>query len=49
MIEWLALTDDKCDKRILRVSVGVEDTADLRRDFETAIAYLARLPPPPEP
>lgn len=49
MIEWLALTDDNCDRRILRVSVGVEDAADLKRDLEAAIAYLARQPPPPEP
>jgi cystathionine beta-lyase/cystathionine gamma-synthase len=34
LIEWRAMTDPKVDKRLLRVSIGVEGFEDLRRDLE---------------
>lgn len=34
LIEWRAMTDPDVDKRLLRVSIGVEGFEDLRRDLE---------------
>lgn len=33
LIEWRALSDEKIDERVLRVSVGVEDLEDLQADL----------------
>ncbi|KAK4449513.1 Cys/Met metabolism PLP-dependent enzyme-domain-containing protein [Podospora aff. communis PSN243] len=33
LIEWRAMSDQKCDKRLLRVSVGVEGWEDLKEDL----------------
>ncbi|TXT08634.1 hypothetical protein VHUM_02762 [Vanrija humicola] len=33
LIEWRALSDDKIDERVLRVSIGVEDLEDLKADL----------------
>lgn len=42
LIEWRAMSDDKVDRRLLRVSVGVEDAEDLKDDllagFEALLA-----------
>lgn len=33
LIEWRAMSDESVDRRLLRISVGVEDEADLRADL----------------
>jgi len=33
LIEWRAMSDQKCDKRLLRVSIGVEGWEDLKDDL----------------
>lgn len=33
LIEWRAMSDNSCDRRLLRVSCGLEDANDLRRDL----------------
>ena len=40
LIEWRAMTDKTVDKRLLRVSVGVEGWEDLRADLEMGFAAL---------
>lgn len=41
LIEWRAMTDRFVDKRLLRVSVGLEALEDMKADFEQAFAKLA--------
>ncbi|KAI5201254.1 hypothetical protein AUEXF2481DRAFT_3895 [Aureobasidium subglaciale EXF-2481] len=36
LIEWRRMSDSKIDPRVLRVSIGVENVEDLKRDFLTA-------------
>ncbi|CCX31106.1 pyridoxal phosphate-dependent transferase [Pyronema domesticum] len=43
LIEWRAMTDDTCDRRLLRLSTGIEGFEDLRKDLETAFEELAKL------
>jgi cystathionine beta-lyase/cystathionine gamma-synthase len=33
LIEWRAMSDSKCDTKLLRISCGVEDAGDLKRDL----------------
>lgn len=40
LIEWRAMTDPHVDKRLLRVSIGVEGWEDIQADFERAFADL---------
>ncbi|CEJ90568.1 Putative Cys/Met metabolism PLP-dependent enzyme [[Torrubiella] hemipterigena] len=40
LIEWRAMSDDSIDRRVLRVSIGLEGVEDLKRDFEQAFASL---------
>lgn len=40
LIEWRAMTDKGVDKRLLRVSVGVEGWEDLRDDLKAAFEVL---------
>jgi cystathionine beta-lyase/cystathionine gamma-synthase len=40
LIEWRAMSDAGVDKRLLRVSVGVEGWEDLRDDLRTAFEVL---------
>ena len=40
LIEWRAMTDKSVDRRLLRLSVGVEAWEDLRADLEMAFAAL---------
>ncbi|KAL1406260.1 hypothetical protein Q8F55_007956 [Vanrija albida] len=40
LIEWRALSDDTVDRRVLRVSVGVEDLEDLQADLLAGFAAL---------
>lgn len=40
LIEWRAMTDRSVDKRLLRVSVGVEGWTDLRDDLERGFRAL---------
>ncbi|KAI0600153.1 cystathionine beta-lyase [Biscogniauxia sp. FL1348] len=42
LIEWRAMSDVGVDKRLLRVSVGIEGWEDLRDDLEQAFRALAR-------
>jgi cystathionine beta-lyase/cystathionine gamma-synthase len=42
LIEWRAMTDPKVDKRLLRVSVGVEGFEDLREDLLQGILSLKK-------
>ena len=37
LIEWRAMSDDRADERLLRVSVGCEDWRDLRVDLERGL------------
>ncbi|KAI1498857.1 cystathionine beta-lyase [Biscogniauxia marginata] len=41
LIEWRAMTDPGVDKRLLRVSVGIEGWEDLRDDLEQGFRALA--------
>lgn len=41
LIEWRAMTDRGVDRRLLRVSIGVEGLEDIKADFEQAFASLA--------
>jgi len=41
LIEWRTMTDDKVDRRLLRVSVGIEGWEDLRNDLLQAFTALA--------
>ncbi|KAF8540465.1 cystathionine gamma-synthase [Trichophaea hybrida] len=43
LIEWRRMTDAGCDKRLLRLSVGVEDVGDLRRDLERGFEGVVGL------
>jgi cystathionine beta-lyase/cystathionine gamma-synthase len=40
LIEWRAMTDDTVDRRLLRVSVGLENWEDLKNDFMQAFRAL---------
>jgi cystathionine beta-lyase/cystathionine gamma-synthase len=44
LIEWRALSDSKVDRKLLRISVGLENWEDLRADLEGAFAELAVMP-----
>ncbi|WYZ42903.1 hypothetical protein EsH8_VI_000602 [Colletotrichum jinshuiense] len=41
LIEWRAMSDSTCDKRLLRVSIGVEGWEDLRDDLVQGFEQLA--------
>lgn len=40
LIDWRALHDPQADGRLLRLSVGLEDFEDLRRDLERGFARV---------
>ena len=40
LIEWRAMSDEQVDRRLVRVSVGLEDWEDLRKDLIKAFASL---------
>lgn len=40
LVEWRAMSDPGCDTRLVRVSVGVEDWRDLRKDLKGAFEGL---------
>lgn len=40
LIEWRAMTDRSVDKRLLRISIGVEDWEDLRADLQQGFEAL---------
>lgn len=40
LIEWRSMSDDMCDKRLLRVSVGIEGWEDLKADLSQAFEAL---------
>ncbi|PNP77398.1 hypothetical protein FNYG_09274 [Fusarium nygamai] len=42
LIEWRAMTDPKIDKRLLRVSIGVEGLEDLKRDLLQGLEALRK-------
>lgn len=42
LIEWRAMSDDTIDRRLLRVSVGVEDVDDLFEDLKRGIEIVAK-------
>ncbi|KAJ6120835.1 hypothetical protein N7523_005115 [Penicillium sp. IBT 18751x] len=41
LIEWRAMSDSKVDRRLLRISVGLENWEDLKKDLLQAFAALA--------
>jgi cystathionine gamma-synthase len=41
LIEWRAMTDPGVDKRLLRVSVGVEGFEDLKNDLQQGLTALS--------
>lgn len=43
LIEWRAMSDDRADERLLRVSVGCEDWKDLKADLERALKEVGGL------
>ncbi|CAG8274709.1 unnamed protein product [Penicillium salamii] len=45
LIEWRAMSDDSCDRRLLRISCGLEDPADLRRDLLEGFKALCHQVP----
>lgn len=45
LIEWRAMSDDSVDRRVLRVSIGLEGLDDLTRDFEQAFEALRTVLP----
>ncbi|KAH6898482.1 Cys/Met metabolism PLP-dependent enzyme-domain-containing protein [Thelonectria olida] len=42
LIEWRAMTDAKVDKRLLRVSIGVESLEDLKQDLLQGLEALKK-------
>ena len=40
LIEWRALSDDRVDRRLLRISVGLENWEDLRSDLISAFKTI---------
>ncbi|KAI9724299.1 MAG: hypothetical protein M1828_003723 [Chrysothrix sp. TS-e1954] len=42
LIEWRSMSDEGCDRRLMRVSVGVENVDDLKKDLGRAIVELVR-------
>ena len=40
LVEWRAMSDQTVDRRLVRVSVGIEAWEDLREDFENAFGRL---------
>lgn len=44
LIEWRTMSDAGVDRRLLRVSVGLENWEDLRNDMTSAFRELARSP-----
>ncbi|KAI4594579.1 hypothetical protein KJ359_007667 [Pestalotiopsis sp. 9143b] len=42
LIEWRSMSDDTCDKRLLRVSVGIEGWEDLKEDLSQAFEALIK-------
>ncbi|KAK8055390.1 trans-sulfuration enzyme [Apiospora rasikravindrae] len=42
LIEWRHMSDSMCDRRLLRVSVGLEGWQDLKGDLEQAFEELAK-------
>ncbi|KAH6648507.1 pyridoxal phosphate-dependent transferase [Truncatella angustata] len=42
LIEWRAMSDKSCDKRLLRVSVGIEGWEDLRDDLVQGFEALSK-------
>lgn len=42
LIEWRKMSDDGVDERLLRVSVGVEDCGDLKRDLLDGFKALSQ-------
>ncbi|GFZ46205.1 Uncharacterized trans-sulfuration enzyme [Saitozyma sp. JCM 24511] len=40
LVEWRAMSDATVDKRLVRVSIGVEDAKDLMEDIERALGSL---------
>jgi len=43
LIEWRCMSDSGCDKRLLRVSIGLEDVRDLMADFTQAFQVISGL------
>jgi cystathionine beta-lyase/cystathionine gamma-synthase len=43
LVEWRALSDSSCDRRLIRVSVGVEAWGDLKGDLERGISEVEGL------
>lgn len=43
LIEWRAMSDEGCDRRLLRLSVGVEAEGDLRADLERGFGGIVGL------
>lgn len=41
LVEWRCMTDSTCDRRLVRVSVGLEAWEDLRDDLRRAFVELA--------
>lgn len=40
LVEWRAMSDSTCDKRLLRISCGVEDPTDLKMDLPRGFRAL---------
>jgi cystathionine beta-lyase/cystathionine gamma-synthase len=40
LIEWRTMSDEHCDERLLRISVGVEDVEDLKNDLKQGLAAV---------
>lgn len=43
LIEWRAMSDDRADERLLRVSIGIEAWEDLKRDLEKGLKAVEGL------
>ncbi|KAJ8609366.1 hypothetical protein MRB53_039131 [Persea americana] len=41
LAEWRSMSDPKCDRRLIRISVGIEDVDDLYNDLEEALHSLS--------
>ncbi|RAL11914.1 uncharacterized protein BO97DRAFT_434963 [Aspergillus homomorphus CBS 101889] len=49
LIEWRTMSDTTVDRRLLRISVGLENWEDLRQDLVTAFKALMSSSQPPPP
>jgi cystathionine gamma-synthase len=41
LVEWRAMSDETVDRALVRFSIGVEDSRDLKEDMRSALKKLS--------